>query len=67
MPDNTVRLMCPNLVCRSLLSVPESARGKTVKCGACATNMRVPLPGENKIGSNKSNNTPDDFSKEEKL
>jgi hypothetical protein len=34
--------MCPNLVCRKLLAVPESLRGKTVRCKACATNIKVP-------------------------
>ncbi len=37
-----VRLMCPNLVCRTVLAVPQSARGKTVRCRACGTNIRVP-------------------------
>jgi hypothetical protein len=34
--------MCPNLVCRKVLAVPESLRGKTVRCKACATNIKVP-------------------------
>jgi len=40
-PQN-VRIMCPNLTCRKLLAVPESCRGKTVRCKACSTNIRVP-------------------------
>jgi hypothetical protein len=38
----TLRVMCPNLTCRKILAVPESARGKTVRCRGCATNIRVP-------------------------
>lgn len=38
----TIRIMCPNLVCRKILAVPTSARGKTVRCKGCQTNIRVP-------------------------
>jgi hypothetical protein len=34
--------MCPNLTCRKVLAVPETCRGKTVRCKACSTNIRVP-------------------------
>ncbi len=37
-----VRIMCPNLTCRKVLSIPEVARGKTVRCKACGTNIRIP-------------------------
>ncbi len=37
-----VRLICPNLRCRAMLSVPEAARGKKVKCRQCGTNISVP-------------------------
>lgn len=37
-----VRIMCPNLTCRKVLSIPEIARGKTVRCKSCGTNIRVP-------------------------
>ncbi|HEX2837544.1 MAG TPA: hypothetical protein VHN77_05405 [Phycisphaerales bacterium] len=40
-----VRIMCPNLVCRKVLAVPESCRGKTVRCKTCSTNIRVPNRG----------------------
>ena len=40
--SETIRLMCPNLVCRKILAVPASARGKTVRCKGCQTNIRVP-------------------------
>jgi RNase P subunit RPR2 len=36
------RIMCPNLTCRKVLSIPEIARGKTVRCKSCGTNIRVP-------------------------
>lgn len=44
MPDDTVRIMCPKLTCRKVLAVPSSARGKTVRCRACGTSIRVPAP-----------------------
>lgn len=40
--SQTVRIMCPNLSCRSILAVPVSARGKLVRCKACGTNISVP-------------------------
>ncbi len=42
MPDAHVRIMCPSLLCRKVLSVPASARGKTVRCKACSTVIRIP-------------------------
>lgn len=42
MSERTIRMMCPNLTCRKVLSVPEAARGKTVRCKQCGTNIRVP-------------------------
>jgi hypothetical protein len=41
--STSVRLICPNLKCRAILSVPEMARGKTVRCRACG--MRIGVPG----------------------
>ncbi|MFG0327969.1 MAG: hypothetical protein ACF8SC_11970 [Phycisphaerales bacterium JB037] len=40
--DKEIRIMCPRLTCRKLLSVPESARGKTVRCRYCRTSIRIP-------------------------
>jgi len=40
--SSTIRIMCPNLVCRKVLAVPTSARGKVVRCRNCGTNIRVP-------------------------
>ncbi len=42
MADQTVRIMCPALTCRRVLAVPHSARGKTVRCRNCGTNIKVP-------------------------
>jgi hypothetical protein len=46
MPEVPIRIMCPNLLCRKVLAVPASARGKTVRCRGCGTNIRVPLPAK---------------------
>ena len=40
--ESIIRIMCPNLVCLSVLSVPERARGKLVRCGGCGVNIRIP-------------------------
>lgn len=45
MAETTVRIMCPKLTCRKVLAVPTSCRGKTVRCKACGTNIRVPSIG----------------------
>jgi ribosomal protein S27E len=45
MSSDTVRIMCPNLVCRKVLAVPKSARGKTVKCRNCGISIRIPAGG----------------------
>lgn len=42
-----VRMLCPNLICRRVLVVPQDSRGKTVRCRNCGTNIRVPAAGEN--------------------
>jgi len=39
-----VQLLCPNLRCRKILSVPDEVRGKLVKCQYCQTPFRVPDP-----------------------
>lgn len=43
--EDTVRIMCPNLTCRRVLAVPTVARGKTVRCRNCGTNIKVPAKG----------------------
>jgi LSD1 subclass zinc finger protein len=45
------QLMCPNIKCKKVLSVPDEARGKVVRCSHCQTAFRVPTtrriePGE---------------------
>ena len=42
MASEQVRIMCPNLRCRKVLSVPKQARGKTVRCRSCGTTIRIP-------------------------
>ena len=37
-----VTLYCPNLRCRTVLEVPEKARGRRVRCIRCGTNFLVP-------------------------
>jgi hypothetical protein len=37
-----VSMICPNLGCRKVLSVPDEVRGKLVKCQHCQTAFRVP-------------------------
>jgi hypothetical protein len=43
MPSSVVRLICPNLKCRKILSVPDSARGKKVRCRGCGMRVQIPL------------------------
>ena len=38
----TLRIKCPSLNCQKILAVPASARGKTVRCRGCGSNIRVP-------------------------
>jgi hypothetical protein len=38
----TCQLICPNLRCRKILSVPETMRGKIVRCQHCQGSFRVP-------------------------
>jgi len=40
---DAVRVICPNLRCRSILSVPGHARGKTVRCRQCGMRVKIPL------------------------
>lgn len=48
MTEQIVRIMCPNLGCRKVLSVPISARGKVVRCSGCQKNLRVPQAQDSK-------------------
>lgn len=38
-----VTLLCPSLRCRAVLQVPDTVRGKAVRCGHCGTVFSVPL------------------------
>ena len=40
--SSMLRLMCPNLKCRKILTVPASTRGKTVRCRNCGIRINVP-------------------------
>ncbi|MEM9348343.1 MAG: hypothetical protein AAGB26_17180 [Planctomycetota bacterium] len=42
MANTSIRIMCPNLRCRTLLAVPITARGKNVRCRLCGTRIQVP-------------------------
>jgi hypothetical protein len=42
--EQSVRIMCPNLMCQRILAVPTTARGKLVRCRGCGANIRIPLP-----------------------
>ncbi len=46
MSANVVRLICPNLKCRKILSVPDTARGKKVRCRGCGMRVQIPHPKE---------------------
>ena len=38
----SLTIICPNLRCRSVLQVPQTARGKKVRCGKCGDDFMVP-------------------------
>ncbi len=42
MKDQMFRIMCPSLRCRRVLTVPESSRGKKVRCHSCGTTIVIP-------------------------
>ena len=44
--EKILRIMCPSLQCRRVLAVPESARGRTVKCKNCGTTVRIPVKAQ---------------------
>ena len=37
-----ITLICPNLRCRSILQVPDTTRGRKVRCGNCGKDFLVP-------------------------
>jgi LSD1 subclass zinc finger protein len=42
MGKTVIKMMCPNLRCRKLLSVPAQLRGKNVRCANCGAYVKVP-------------------------
>ena len=48
-----VKMICPNLKCRKILSVPDEVRGKQVKCQYCQTTFRVPAAAIKPAGASK--------------
>lgn len=38
----TITIMCPDLGCRAMLRVPDTVRGKRIRCGECGTVFTVP-------------------------
>ena len=48
MASDTIRLICPNLRCKAILSVPAKARGRDVHCKHCGKRIKIP-------GGNSSN------------
>jgi ribosomal protein S27E len=57
--QDVIRIRCPNLLCGRVLVIPGHARGKRVKCRACATVMSVPdkkkdVPAASKQGGENS-------------
>lgn len=42
MAENAIRVMCPNVACRKVMSVPIAARGKVVQCPQCRKRIRIP-------------------------
>lgn len=48
MATSSIRIMCPNLRCRTLLAVPPTARGKNVRCRLCGTRIQVPTKSKPK-------------------
>jgi hypothetical protein len=40
-----ITILCPRLTCRAVLRVPETARGKRVRCPECGVAFMVPAAG----------------------
>ena len=43
----SVTMMCPNLLCRKILMVPDEMRGNRVRCSYCGNVLLVPKKGAN--------------------
>ncbi len=42
MTEHNIRIMCPNVICRKVMTVPTSGRGKIVQCPQCRKRLRIP-------------------------
>lgn len=40
--QKVIRIMCPNLACQRILTIPVHARGKLVRCRSCSMTIRIP-------------------------
>ncbi|MFN3169016.1 MAG: hypothetical protein ACE37H_18365 [Phycisphaeraceae bacterium] len=58
MSSAAIKLICPNLRCRTLLSVPPTARGKNVRCRQCGTRIQVPAQGKPKPSAPAATDNP---------
>ncbi|MFG0251032.1 MAG: hypothetical protein ACF8OB_19285 [Phycisphaeraceae bacterium JB051] len=38
----SIRVICPNLKCRAILSAPDHARGRMVRCRMCGMKVKIP-------------------------
>jgi hypothetical protein len=47
----SVTLICPNLKCKAVLQVPDTTRGKKVRCGHCGGTFVVPQKKTNPAGA----------------
>ena len=53
--QDIIRIKCPNLSCQRVLAVPQTARGRLVRCRACGNTLRIPqkntpaAPGDTKV------------------
>ncbi|MGQ0628861.1 MAG: hypothetical protein ACT4PL_12275 [Phycisphaerales bacterium] len=56
--SDTLRIMCPSLNCRKVLAIPQSARGKTVRCKICGTNIRIPSSSPTPAAAGAAGATP---------
>ncbi len=49
MSEQNIRIMCPAMACRKVMTVPNSARGKMVQCPQCRKRIRIPHPAASTV------------------
>jgi len=49
---------CPNPKCRVLLSIPESMRGRSARCGSCSQEFVAPFIVSRPFGQDKPPSPP---------